>query len=256
MDVHHLPFLSALTPFLETHGGLAFWGPALAFAQVVFIDIVMAGDNAVAVGIAAAGLPADKRKQAIFYGLIGAIITRVGFVLITVQLLKVVGLLLAGGLLLMWVCFRMWREINLPPEPDHPDAAAKPFRKRSLISAVLSIFVADVSMSLDNVLAVTGAADNHVWVLAFGLLFSIAAMGLAANVIANVLHRFRWIGYVGVAVVFFVACRMIYEGGIEIWEVGKCDVTLKCLPDLGHRFAGWLKDLPSLFHMPAVPHNL
>ena len=250
MDAHlDLSFLTAWFPFLKDPALAPIWGPGLAFLQVVFIDIVMAGDNAVAVGIAAAGLPADKRKKAILYGLIGAIITRIGFVLITVQLLKVVGLLLAGGLLLMWVCFKMWHEMNLPPEHDHPDAP--PVRKRSLASAVIQILVADVSMSLDNVLAVTGAADNHVWVLAFGLLFSIAAMGVAANLIANVLHRFRWIGYIGVLVVFVVACRMIYEGGEEIWQVGKCDMTFKCLPDLGHRFIDWIKGVAAMVHIPA-----
>ncbi|WP_443750875.1 YjbE family putative metal transport protein [Asticcacaulis solisilvae] len=221
-------------------------GPALAFLQVVFIDIVMAGDNAVAVGIAAAGLPADRRKKAIMYGLIGAVITRIGFVLITVQLLKVVGLLLAGGLLLLWVCWKMWRDMRKPVEPDHPDAVNRTGRRRSLASAVVSILVADVSMSLDNVLAVTGAAENHVWVLAFGLLFSIAAMGAAAHVIANVLHRYHWIGYIGVLVVLGVACKMIWEGGSEVWEVGHCDTTLKCLPELGSRFVSWVKGLAQL----------
>jgi YjbE family integral membrane protein len=214
-----------------------------AFVQVVFIDIVMAGDNAVAVGIAAAGLPADKRKKAILYGLIGAIVTRVGFVLITVQLLKIVGLLLAGGLLLMWVCLKMWHEIRQPAESDHPDAAARPIKPRSMASAVVQILIADVSMSLDNVLAVTGAASEHVWVLAFGLLFSIAAMGLAANLIANVLHKHRWIAYVGVVVVFGVACRMIYEGGHEVWTVAKCDLTFKCVPTVFEEFKTWLHGL-------------
>jgi YjbE family integral membrane protein len=228
-----LSFLNAyLDPFVRAE--------IFAFVQVVFIDIVMAGDNAVAVGIAAAGLPADKRKKAILYGLIGAIVTRVGFVLITVQLLKVVGLLLAGGFLLMWVCLKMWHEIRQPAEPDHPDPAiAKPAKSRSLASAVLQILIADVSMSLDNVLAVTGAASEHVWVLAFGLLFSIAAMGLAANLIASVLHKHRWIAYIGVLVVFGVACKMIYEGGMEVWTVAKCDASLKCVPTVFDELKTW-----------------
>jgi len=238
-----LSFLSAWLPFYKAHQEVL--GPAFAFLQVVFIDIVMAGDNAVAVGIAAAGLEPDKRRKAIMYGLIGAIITRVGFVLITVQLLKVVGLLLAGGLLLLWVCFKMWRELRQPAAETHPDGT-KVVRKRSLASAVLQIFIADVSMSLDNVLAVTGAAEDHVWVLVFGLLFSIAAMGIAANVIAKVLHRFHWIGYIGVLVVLGVACKMIWEGGSEIWEVGHCDASLKCLPELGTRFVNWISGLAQL----------
>ncbi len=214
-----------------------------AFIQVVFIDLVMAGDNAVAVGIAAAGLPADKRKKAILYGLIGAIVTRVGFVLITVQLLKIVGLLLAGGLLLLWVCFKMWHELRQPVEGEHVDGVPKPIKPRSMASAVIQILIADVSMSLDNVLAVTGAASDHVWVLAFGLLFSIAAMGLAANLIANILHKYRWIAYIGVLVVFGVACRMIYEGGHEVWTVAKCDMTFKCVPTVFEEFKTWLNGL-------------
>ena len=241
MDAHFdLSFLNAWLPFYKAHQEVL--APALAFFQVVFIDIVMAGDNAVAVGIAAAGLPPDKRRKAIMYGLLGAIITRIGFVLITVQLLKIVGLLLAGGLLLLWVCWKMWRELHQPAESPAADTP-RPVRKRSLASAVVQILIADVSMSLDNVLAVTGAAEDHVWVLAFGLLFSIAAMGVAANVIAKVLHRFHWIGYIGVLVVLGVACKMIWEGGMEIWEVGHCDVSLKCLPELGARFVSWLKGL-------------
>jgi len=245
MNAHFdLSFLNAWLPFFEAHKEVM--GPALAFLQVVFIDIVMAGDNAVAVGIAAAGLPADKRKKAIMYGLMGAIVTRIGFVLITVQLLKVVGLLLAGGLLLLWVCWKMWHELRQPAADEHAADGTKIVRQRSLAAAVVQILVADVSMSLDNVLAVTGAAENHVWVLAFGLLFSIAAMGVAANVIAKVLHRYRWIGYIGVLVVLGVAGKMIWEGGVEIWEVGHCDATLKCLPELGTRFVNWVKGLALL----------
>lgn len=229
--------------FLNIDLGPTLGAELFAFLQVVFIDIVMAGDNAVAVGIAAAGLPPDKRKKAILYGLIGAIVTRVGFVLITVQLLKIVGLLLAGGLLLMWVCFKMWHELRQPVEGEHADAATKPIKPRSMASAIIQILIADVSMSLDNVLAVTGAASDHVWVLAFGLLFSIAAMGLAANLIANILHKYRWVAYIGVVVVFGVACRMIYEGGHEVWTVAKCDMTFKCIPTVFEEFKAWLNGL-------------
>ncbi len=221
---------------------------ALAFIQVVFIDIVMAGDNAVAVGLAASGLEKDKRSRAIFYGVLGAVVVRIGFVLITVELLKIVGLLFAGGLLLLWVCWKMYRDLRHPEEhhaPGQPKKAAK-----TLLSAVTQILVADISMSLDNVLAVTGAAENHVWVLAFGLLFSIAMMGLAANLIAGILHRYRWIGYIGVVVVLFVALKMIYEGGLEIWTVGHCEkgVTV-CGPYLWQGFVGWCKGLAAFAHV-------
>ncbi len=236
----------------------------LALVQVIFIDIVMAGDNAVAVGIAAAGLPADKRRLAILYGLIGAVILRIGFVLITVQLLAMVGLLLAGGILLLWVCWKMWRELHEHHETAQAEAlimagnvnltdaekaerAAQPQqtssrKTKTLLSATLQILAADISMSLDNVLAVAGAASHHVPILVFGLLLSIAAMGVAANLIANILHKYRWIAYAGVAVVLFVALKMIWEGGHQIWEFGHCDTTLKCVPVMTNDFVTWWKD--------------
>ena len=236
----------------------------LALVQVVFIDIVMAGDNAVAVGIAAAGLAPDKRRLAILYGLIGAVILRIGFVLVTVELLALVGLLLAGGILLLWVCWKMWRELHehhetIPAEAaaeaakstglHDPESAAKVAaaeirakngKTKTLLSATIQILAADISMSLDNVLAVAGAAKDHVGVLAFGLLLSIAAMGVAANLIANVLHKYRWIAYAGVAIVLLVALKMIWEGSQEIWNVGHCDMTLKCGPVLINSFITWL----------------
>ena len=239
----------------------------LALVQVIFIDIVMAGDNAVAVGIAAAGLPANKRKLAILYGLIGAVVLRIGFVLMTVELLRLVGLLLAGGILLLWVCWKMWRELHEHHETQAAEAAAeaakstglhdpeaaakvaaaearaKNGKTKTLLSATVQILAADISMSLDNVLAVAGAASHHVPILVFGLLLSIAAMGVAANLIANVLHKYRWIAYAGVAVVLFVALKMIWEGGHQIWEFGHCDTTLKCLPVMAGDTVAWWRDL-------------
>jgi len=240
----------------------------LALAQVIFIDIVMAGDNAVAVGIAAAGLPADKRRLAILYGLIGAVILRISFVLLTVELLRMVGLLLAGGILLLWVCWKMWRELHEHHETQAAEAAlaeaaqhtgphdaematqiataelkTKNGKTKTLLSATLQILAADISMSLDNVLAVAGAASHHVPILVFGLLLSIAAMGVAANLIANILHKYRWIAYAGVAVVLFVALKMIWEGGHQIWEFGHCDTTLKCVPAMTNDFVIWWRDI-------------
>ncbi len=236
----------------------------LAFIQVVLIDIVMAGDNALAVGIAASNLPTDKRKTAILLGLIGAVIVRVGFVLITIRLFQVVGLVLAGGLLLLWVAQRMWRDLLHQDKLAHAEhhlsnvtgidiakstAPLPPqkIRKASLVSATIQILVADLSMSLDNILAVTGAARHHIWVLMFGLLFSIAAMGVAASVIAKVLNRVRWLGYVGVLIVLIVACRMIYDGAMQFWIVEQCDSTLKCFPETLDRTVDWWKHCPEYF---------
>ncbi|PVM90213.1 tellurium resistance protein TerC [Caulobacter radicis] len=197
-------------------------GPAAAFLQVLMIDLVLAGDNAVAVGLAAGGLPVKDRKKVILYGLGAAVVLRIGFALITTWLLGVVGLLLAGGLLLLWVCWKMWRELRDQAQHDEADAAAvldsdpttEPRAKpaKSFKSAFLQVLIADVSMSLDNVLAVAGAAREHPGILVFGLLLSIALMGLAANAIAKLLHKHRWIGFVGLAIVLYVALHMIWEG--------------------------------------------
>jgi YjbE family integral membrane protein len=197
-------------------------GPAAAFLQVLMIDLVLAGDNAVAVGLAAGGLPVKDRKKVILYGLGAAVVLRIGFALITTWLLGVVGLLLAGGFLLLWVCWKMWREMRDQAAQDAADAAAvldsdpatepRARAPKSFKSAFLQVLIADVSMSLDNVLAVAGAAREHPGILVFGLLLSIALMGLAANAIAKLLHKHRWIGFVGLAIVLYVALHMIWEG--------------------------------------------
>jgi len=185
-----------------------------AFLQVLMIDLVLAGDNAVAVGLVAAGLPARDRGKVIFYGLLAAVVMRIGFALITTWLLGVVGLLLAGGLLLLWVCWKMWRELR--EQAAQADAAAdnEPVARptKTFRQAFLQILVADLSMSLDNVLAVAGAAREHPSVLVAGLLLSILLMGVAATWIARLLHRYRWIGYVGLAIVLYVALHMVWEG--------------------------------------------
>jgi len=193
-----------------------------AFFQVLMIDLVLAGDNAVAVGLAAGGLPVAQRKKAIFYGLIAAVVLRIGFALITTQLLGIVGLLFAGGVLLLWVCWKMWRELRDQAEHDEAEAEAvldddpatepKTRQAKTFGQAFTQILIADVSMSLDNVLAVAGAAREHPYILVFGLLLSIALMGVAATWIARLLHRYRWIGYLGLAIVLYVALHMIWEG--------------------------------------------
>lgn len=190
------------------------------FAQVLFIDIVLAGDNAIVVGMAAAGLPPDQRRKAIFWGIIAATVMRIGFAAITVQLLAVVGITLAGGVLLLWVCWKMFRELREGGHADSAEAgvtqAEANARRKTLPQAIVQILVADLSMSLDNVLAVAGAAKDHTWVLVVGLAISVALMGLAATLIANLLSRHRWIAWVGLAVILYVALDMIWEGTHQV----------------------------------------
>jgi YjbE family integral membrane protein len=201
-----------------------------ALGQVLMIDLVLAGDNAVAVGLAAAALAPEQRKKAIMIGLIAAVILRIGFALITVQLLAIVGLLLAGGFLLLWVCWKMWRELREQATHDQAEAEAElelamqiehgkgptpeelGIKRKSFGAALLQIMIADVTMSLDNVLAVAGAAHEHPWIMVFGLVLSIALMGVAATFIAKVLTRHRWIGYVGLLIVLYVALHMVWDG--------------------------------------------
>jgi YjbE family integral membrane protein len=186
-----------------------------AFVSVIIIDLVMSGDNAIIIGLAAAGLPPRLKRRAIFYGIVGATVLRILFASITYQLLSVIGLLLAGGILLLWVAYKMWREIRLGlTESPEMEAVVK---GKTLRSAIISIVIADVSMSLDNVLAVAGAAHDHPGMLVFGLVLSIALMACAANLVANLLERYRWLAYAGLAVVAFVALDMIWRGGHEVY---------------------------------------
>ncbi|PHY22181.1 TerC family protein [Caulobacter sp. BP25] len=200
----------------------SFQGPLMALLQVLMIDLVLAGDNAVAVGLAAGGLPPKERKKVILYGLGAAVVLRISFALITTWLLGVIGLLLAGGFLLLWVCWKMWRELREQASHDQADAMAmidsdpttepRARQAKSFKSAFIQVLIADVSMSLDNVLAVAGAAREHPAILIFGLLLSIVLMGLAATAIAGLLQKHRWIGFVGLVIVLYVAVHMIWEG--------------------------------------------
>ena len=187
------------------------------------IDLVLAGDNAVVIGMAAAGLPPHMRHKAILWGIVAAAGLRILLALCAVYLLEIVGLLLAGGLLLLWVAWKMYQELRQtgsPHAPDGPNACGSPPRVRANVKgfgqALSQIMIADVSMSLDNVLAVAGAAREHAVALGFGLMLSVALMGLAANFIAGLLNRHRWIAYFGLLVIFFVALRMILDGTHEI----------------------------------------
>jgi YjbE family integral membrane protein len=206
-----------------------------AFFQVIMIDLVLAGDNAIVIGLAAAGLPAEQRTKVILIGILAATGLRVVFALMTTQLLQIVGLLFAGGVLLLWVCWKMWRELSTShaEEVDAVEAVtAEDINADGTISsrggggggktfaqAAWQIVIADVSMSLDNVLAVAGAARDHPYVLVFGLVLSIALMGIAASFIAKLLQRHRWIAYVGLAIILYVAGDMIYRGFFEVLPV-------------------------------------
>ena len=190
-----------------------------AFVQVLMIDIVLAGDNAIVVGALAAGLPADQRKKVILIGIIAALVLRIIFALMVSWLLGIIGLIFAGGILLLWVAWKMWRELREHQGPGSPEvegdenAGLKP--AKSFAGAAWAVAVADVSMSLDNVLAVAGAARAHPGILIIGLLLSVALMGVAANLIAKYIERYRWIAYVGLLVILYVAGRMIYDGVVD-----------------------------------------
>lgn len=199
-------------------------GAITAFLEILFIDIVLAGDNAIVVGALAAGLPASQRKRVILIGVVAALVLRVIFALLVSQLLQIVGLILAGGILLLWVAWKMYRELRHKNESAGSDEVAgdehsglKP--AKSFGSAAWGVAVADVSMSLDNVLAVAGAAREHPYVLVFGLILSVLLMGVAANFIARYIERYRWIAWGGLLVILWVAVKMIYEGAGHVAPV-------------------------------------
>jgi YjbE family integral membrane protein len=207
-----------------------------ALASVIMIDVVLAGDNAVVVGVAAAGLPREQRARVIAIGIAAATVLRILFASVTTQLLQIIGLLLAGGLLLLWVSWKLWRELEAQRRADkeaaEAEALADPHRMGQAVAAaaaaangapvktfgqaVTQIVVADVSMSLDNVLAVAGAAMEHPWVLILGLALSVALMGMAAAIIAALLARHRWIAYIGLLIILYVALRMIWDGADDV----------------------------------------
>jgi len=212
-----LAHISVMAQVLPAIYSIHWAGVLAAFFQVVLIDLTLAGDNAVAVGMAAAGLPQQKRRAAIILGLAGAVIMLSGLALIATRLLKIVGLLLAGGILLLWVTWHMWRDLRGQrrghSRETETEAAHRP---KTLTRALCQILVADVSMSLDNVLAIAGAAREHQEVLAPGLLLSIGLTGFAAAWVARLLHRWPWIGYVGIAIVFFVSLHMMWDGANQV----------------------------------------
>ena len=191
-----------------------------ALLSVVIIDVVLAGDNAIVVGMAASGLPAGQRRRVIVFGIVIATGLRILFAYFAAQLLLIIGLTLAGGILLLWVSWKMYREIRATRANDRRRGAGEPGRSpvqpKNARQALVQIVLADVSMSLDNVLAVAGTARNHIWVLVFGLALSVALMGVASNYIARLLERHFWISWVGLGIITFVALKMIWEGSTEV----------------------------------------
>lgn len=219
-------------------------GPDLVpLAMVILIDIAMSGDNAIIIGLAAAGLPPEQRRKAIFYGIMAAAIIRILFAVTVVYLLAIIGLLLAGGLLLLLVCWHMWKDLRRDSTqvPEDETAAAEGKPPKTLRQAMTTIIIADVSMSLDNVLAVAGAAKENIAVLVFGLALSVALMGFAANVLAKLLERHKWIGYLGLAIIAYVAADMIWRGSLEIQAQVLSWLTVPCAsPDCGFGVFGFL----------------
>ncbi len=215
----------------------SFMPELIALGQVITIDLVLAGDNAIVVGMAAAGLPKHQRGKVIFLGIVAATVLRIMFALVTNQLLAIIGLTLAGGLLLLWVCWKFWRELShqrrerLAEAKRHRERLSAEERSelaepeealpgapvgKTMRQAIIQIVLADVSMSLDNVLAVAGAAKEHYWVLIVGLALSVGLMGAAATVIAAILKKHHWVAYVGLAIILWVSVDMIYRGSVEV----------------------------------------
>ena len=202
-----------------------------ALAQIIFIDLVLAGDNAIVVGMAASTVHPSMRARVIFWGMVGAVILRIMFSVVATQLLTIVGLTLAGGILLLWVCWKMFREIRITAA-EHafagPSAEAAEVATRAVPFhvALTQIIVADVSMSLDNVLAVAGAAKGEIWLLTLGLAVGVAFMAMMSAYIARLLSRYHWISWIGLAIILYVACEMIWTGshqvGCSFWPAAAC----------------------------------
>jgi YjbE family integral membrane protein len=205
----------------------------LAICQVIMIDLVLAGDNAIVVGMAAATVAKELRRKVIFYGILLAVVLRIAFAAVTMELLGIIGLTLAGGILLLWVCWKLYREIQEQRQENagaemleaaeggdsdgsSSTAGAGAAPPKSLKQAIIQVAIADISMSLDNVLAVAGAADDHMTALVIGLGLSVVLMGVGASLIARLLTKHHWIGYVGLALIAYVAISMIWSGGVEV----------------------------------------
>ncbi|WP_423907046.1 YjbE family putative metal transport protein [Candidatus Spongiihabitans sp.] len=198
---------------------MEFTDQAVKLIQIIFVDLVLAGDNAIVIGLVAAKFSKDYRRKVIFYGVGVAVILRILFALVTVQILAIKGLPLVGGLLLLWICWKLWQDLRHPHTLENaanPDGSSKA-QNPPLLSAIFQIIMADVSMSLDNVLAVAGIADGHSGILVIGLTLSVVLMTIAASIIAETLQKHRWIGFVGVAVILYVGIKMIVDGYLQVF---------------------------------------
>ena len=192
--------------------------------QIILVDLVLAGDNAIVIGLVAARFSVEHRRKVILYGVGAAVLLRILFAVITVQLLAIKGLLLVGGLLLLWICWKLWVDLRNPATPSAPatanlDADTKAAANPPMLASIMQILVADLSMSLDNVLAVAAVADGHTGLLILGLAIAVAFMTFSAALIAGILQKHRWVGYAGLAVIVYVGLRMSIEGAIEVAEV-------------------------------------
>lgn len=206
-----------MSRIVEDIGNIGSASALIAFATVVLLDVALAGDNAIIVGALAAGLPAHQRKQVILVGIIAALLLRIVFavaVLFGLEQFKEYGLVFGGGLLLLWVAWKMYRELRPHEGADAEVSGIRP--AKSFAQAAWTVAIADVSMSLDNVLAVAGAAREHPGIMVIGLVLSVALMGLAANMIAKYIERYRWIAWIGLVIIVYVAGRMIYEGWFDM----------------------------------------
>jgi len=184
--------------------------------QVILVDLMLAADNAIVIGLAASSVPQEMRKRVIMYGIAAAAVLRIAFALVTVQLLQIIGLVLAGGLLLLWVCWKLWRELRDTSRATQSHTSSPSGTAKSTRQAIVQIVIADISMSLDNVLAVAGIAREHPFILVFGLALSVGLMAFGATFFARLLERYHWIAYVGLAVILQVALVMIWEGSNQV----------------------------------------
>ncbi len=200
---------------------MEFLDQASKLLQILFVDLVLAGDNAIVIGLVASRFSPEYRRKVILYGVGAAVFLRVAFALLTVQLLAIKGLALAGGMLLLWVCWKLWQELREAVDISEASESQEISEHENppLLSAIFQIIVADLSMSLDNVIAVAGVADGHSGLLVIGLAISILFMMFFANWIANILQKYRWIGYLGLAIIFYVALKLIYDGYLELAPV-------------------------------------
>ncbi|MDA7968921.1 MAG: YjbE family putative metal transport protein, partial [Gammaproteobacteria bacterium] len=192
--------------------------------QIILVDLVLAGDNAIVIGLVAARFSVEHRRKVILYGVGAAVLLRILFAVITVQLLAIKGLLLVGGLLLLWICWKLWVDLRNPapspaPAAANSDADTKAAANPPMLASIMQILIADLSMSLDNVLAVAAVADGHTGLLILGLAIAVAFMTFSAALIAGILQKHRWVGYAGLAVIVYVGLRMSIEGAIEVAEV-------------------------------------